>query len=433
MSRAVGWDYEGTKGKEQKFPDNNAIRYAAWMTAKLAQKRDMTNDAVQAHLWNYVKQNLAPGKMKTTGDLNSVTAHSQQQIDSLKKMIDSGAFDVSKPFNDVLAEKKLPRNKITQVTDPYSNVKYRKELQELAEKRGTTIMVSPVPGHESGFGFQADMDLDRLIQYRQDVLNAMIDESGHVRLLKELGVPHTVRTTLGTWGAVEPNFAIAFHNMDVESAMHYGRILGEAMLQDATIAVKPKTTGQEFGVRVRKKDGSEFADKDVVDMVGKVNPSESGLNFTLSTDRKSLTFVDDRYFDLWDDYKESHLTEFSQNIKNAIGEDYVQEFFTQDGDFHPHTGDGSERLEETWDKLGGTRRSHLQRTSDRLLYQPIWKVYSRWKSKLGEEKPAPRIPQRFGGHPKRDKQADATWNIKHGLPVRWDGKVGLTHWSRDKH
>lgn len=424
------------------FPSSGAIRYGQWMTTLLAKEYDLRPDQVQAHLWFYSKSNLSPKKKtankRSVGDgtYQSAAAYAAPEVAKIQQLVDAGKFDKTAPLTQALAGGTLPNFKSPVQSDPYTNVELLPELEALAEARAPRVMVSTKPGNARGYGFPEGTELRRLEMYHKALMDAITDDTGQIKILKEMGVVHKVRTTYGTWEGLEPTFELVLPGESMQTARMVASLLGDAFLQDAAVTAKPSWEGPQFGLLVRRPDGSAFDKDQLAEALRAVNPDQTaeGVQFSVTPDGTGLKFLDGVYWDKGDQYGEADSDAFMQRLSGLLGQDYSFEFFSQEGDLVDLTGPDAKDRSKVWDQGGLAGRPDLQRAAIRDLYQPTWSVYREYRGyrfnfPAGRETGSPlgRIQQ--AGLVTPDQGTDAAWNRRAGLPIRNDGKVPLTHWG----
>ena len=397
MSRVFGYRYKdidkdtGNVVDAAKFPSSQAIRYAMWMTNKLADEYGMKPDAVQANLWFYAKKNLTPkktsGKKTVVGDgtYESAANYAAPEIAAIQNLVDAGTFDKNNALTTALETGDRPSFESDVISDPFTNADFNDQLLALAEARAPRILVSSNPGNARGYGFPEGTTLEQLRDYNQEVLAAITDEDGQIKLLREMGIVHKVGDTFGTFERVEPTFEITFPGETFETAQFASKLLGEAMMQDGTITEKTSFGGQQFGIRVQKADGSQFSTEDLTNIYQQVNPEQSmdGLNFTRTGDGTGLKFLDGKYFEDSSKYGAKELDAFNDLISQYFNnEAYNLDLIAQESEYYDHTERSRSNREKTWNRSGIEGRSDLQRSAISSLYQPIHEVYGNWQRRL---------------------------------------------------
>ena len=397
MSRVFGYRYKdidkdtGNVVDFAKFPSQQSIRYAMWMTNKLAEEYGIKPDAVQANLWFYAKKNLTPkktsGKKTVVGDgtYESASNYAAPEIAAIQSLVDAGTFDKESALTTALETGERPSFTSDVKSDPFSNAAFNDQLLALAEARAPRVLVSSNPGNARGYGFPEGTTLQQLADYNQEVLAAISDEDGQIKLLREMGIVHKVGDTFGTFERVEPTFEITFPGETFKTAQFASKLLGEAMMQDGTITEKTSFDGQQFGVLVAKADGSQFSTEDLTKIYQQVNPEQSmdGLNFTRTGDGTGLKFLDGKYFEDSSKYSNKQLKEFQTQISEYFSnEGYNLELIAQESEYYDHTERSRSNRERTWNRSGIEGSSDLQRSAISSLYQPIHEVYGNWQRRL---------------------------------------------------
>ena len=446
MARVFGFRYKDIDKKTgqvvdaAKFPSAAAIRYGMMLTTELAKEYQLTPDQVQAYLWFFAKSNLSPKKETKggAGTFDSAFKYALPEMAVIRDMIRNGEFDKDNPITPAMDTATPPAFRSPVVSDPYTNVDLLDELTARAEAEGPRVLVSAKPGNARGYGFPEGTDVRSLLRYHRRVLREITDEQGRIKFLVEAGIPHQVRSTFGTWEGLEPTFEIVLPGETMKTARMVAAIMGDALLQDAAIPMQPAWGGQHYGITVKKADGTEFTQDEMSAILDKINPGNTteGLNFSATGDATGLKFLDDTFWEA-DNYGNAQLDAFAAKIKEAFGDGYTFETFTQQSDFIDLTREGGEDRVKIWDDNGLAGRPDLQRAAVNTLYKPIWSVYKHthdWVLGAGpvNESRSPLGLLRRSGQTGygRDLQSDARWNARAGLPIRQDGVVPLTHWGK---
>ena len=398
MSRVFGYRYRdidkktGNEVDFAKFPSAAAIRYSMWMTNKLAEEYGMKPDAVQANLWFYAKKNLTPkkssGKKVIVGDgtYQSAASYAAPEIAVIQGLVDAGTFNKDSALTTALETGERPSFTSDVKSDPFTNADHQDQLLALAEARAPRIAVSTNPGNKRGYGFPEGTTLQELSDYHQEVLAAITDEDGQIKLLREMGIVHQVVDTFGTFERVEPSFIITLPGETFETAQLASKLLGEAMMQDSTITEKTSFDGQQFGMLIEKADGSVFKTDDLVKIYQKVNPEseEYGINFTQLDNGTGLKFLDNNYFDENIEYGAKELDAFQDLMSQFFStEEYNITLIAQESELYEHNEKRSRKdRQKIWDQSGTEGSSDLQRSAISSLYQPIHEVYGNWQRRL---------------------------------------------------
>ena len=397
MSRVFGFrrkDYkknkDGSKGAlldASKISSENEYRYAQYLTSVLADEFGMSPNQMQATLWFYAKQNLSPlvdsGRKGGDGTLASAVKYSEREIDVIRDMIDSGTFDTNSSVSEALSEGVRPSNKPTQKNTPFSNVNEREQLMGVARARSPKLIASAVAGKGRGLAFPDDTPIETLIQYNQDVMAAIVDDGGQIPILRELGIPHEIAESAGSYTGYEPSIIIRLLGGTMQTADKLAPLIGDALLQDAVItsqAVYGKEGLPSF--MIRKTDRSEFTREEAMALAERVNPDKNpdGLNFNQPM-ADTLTFLDPR--SLSDDtYTDSQAKEFAGILINTLGDEYTMSVATTEGNYHG-SDQYREAIERAWNPDGAEGRPDIYDRTNDSLYEPVRKVYNEYAEKLG--------------------------------------------------
>jgi len=389
-----------------KIPGDLQYRYAQFLTSKLAEEFGVSPDRMQAALWFYAKTNLSPReKGGKPGTWPSARANSAKEIQYIQDMVDRGQFDKNNALTPALRAGIRPSNAVKTVTAPYSNTQQAEQLLDLARRRAPLALVSATPGNARGYGFPAGTPFEKVVEFNRKAIKAITDDDGQIPFLRELGIPHEIELSFGTYGELEPNIQVKLLGGTPQQAKVVANILGDALLQDAAIFGQPTTNEDRvnnFGITVMKADGSNFTVEELSSISNAVNPTKAtddGINFTL-IQPNVLSFLDSRSFG--DDYQfDTMLPEFSGKIQELLPKDISFEVagYTQEGDYFG-SEDYKSRIQEAWDSNGLGGSPDIFKRIDDTLYKPFWRTYSdfRKSNRLGSSgsarpapfKPAPR-------------------------------------------
>jgi len=437
-----------------KFSKDAELRYAMYMTSRLARDYNIQPQQAQALLWFYAKENLSPkddqeGAVVGDGTFDSATRFATKGIARIQEMVDSGEFNKDKPLYEGLDTEPTPfrsrpqretnaasvirkidkalgggelhkdlREKFTKdkpepaelrkrleaererqemlrdraAADDYSNTNMRLGISDMVVSRSPQVTVSFNPGVERGYGFPKDVTLEELVTFQDVQLEAITDSDGQIRILKELNIPHRISRTLGTYDRMEPSILINLPGMDMDTADMLANLLGDALLQDGALTVKPDHTAPEWVADVEKKDGSKYTQQELEEIYELVNKDKEryGLNFTMSFDEKALSFFDGAMFDLDDpaDYSIGMQYAFYNRMKGILSKGSmdldVGMMGTVSNYYEPKETDEQTGRTETYQgraeyfarRSGSPARSSvlLSRAND-LLYEPAWESY----------------------------------------------------------
>ena len=420
MSRVFGFrkkDFDKKSGAlvdAAKFSGENEYRYGQYLTSVLADEFGMTPNQMQATLWFYAKDKLTPknkgdedkAKKKLEklrkkaeaegvefdetaprygdGTPESSALYAAPEIQKIESMIADGTFDTSTPLADSLADGVRPRNKPAQKTTPFSTVNEREGLMDLARARSPKLIASAVAGKGRGLAFPDDTPIETLVQYNQDVMAAIVDDGGQIPILRELGIPHEIEESAGTFTGYEPSIMIRLLGGNLETANKLAPLLGDALLQDSVItsqAVYAQAGLPAFVVV--KKDGSDFSREDAMTLAESMNPSKDpdGINFNQPMN-DTLMFLDSRSMKEGFEYTELNAEEFYSKLTNELGDSYSVVIANTQGDYHG-SDQYREAIEKAWNSDGEAGSSNIYDRTNASLYEPVRKVYNEYAEKLG--------------------------------------------------
>ena len=443
------------------FPRDKNIRYAMYMTSKLAGEFGITPQQAQAGLWFYAKNNLSPKEGDgLEGTWESTTQFAQKGIARVRQMIKDGEWNKDTPlyegldtqptpFRNATSVEKSRTKKIKEIREAlktakgaektkllkdlevnieahkeamergWSNAYFRDDVTAVALAQSPQAVVSFNPGQARGFGFPKNTTLEELVEYQRSVLKAITDDAGRIRILHELGIPHTITETMGTYERMEPSYLITMSpGTDMETVNMVANLLGDAMLQDAAISSQPDLEGPKWVAHVEKSDGTEYTQDELEHVYAHLNRSKDpeGKNFTLSSDGRSLMFLDDQMISYQRDvsfgipggkdrYSDADTLAFYNNLRSdlidfpgdldirmaGVESNYYVSESEEDGRVETY----QTRAEYFASLSGSPRRSSLllARAND-LLYKPAWSAYQEHVKRRGyepENNVAPRI------------------------------------------
>ena len=398
MSRVFGFrrkDYKKNKDGSQgalldaaKIGSENEYRYAQYLTSVLADEYGMSPNQMQATLWFYAKQNLSPlldsNKKGSDGTLTSAVEYSRREIEVIEGMVNDGTFDTNSAASEALAGGVRPSNKPAQKSTPFSTVNERDQLMEVARARSPKLIASAVAGKGRGLAFPDDTPIETLVQYNQDVMAAIVDDGGQIPILRELGIPHEIEESAGTFTGYEPSIMIRLLGGNLETANKLAPLLGDALLQDSVIT--SQAVYAEAGLpafKVVKTDGSDFSREDAMTLAESMNPSKDpdGINFNQPMN-DTLMFLDSRSMKEGFEYTELHAKEFYSSLNNELGDGYAVSVITTQGNYHG-SDQYREAIERAWNSESAEGRPDIYDRTNASLYEPVRKVYNEYAEKLG--------------------------------------------------
>ena len=394
MARAFGFrrkNYkDGNLVDAAMIPGDLQYRYAQYLTSYLAQEFGVTPNQMQAALWFVAKDTLSPKKGKAgAGTWVSSRKFAQPEAKVIEQQIEDGVFDTTSPLTPALEKGVRPRNAPKVKQDPYTNYLQIDELTELAAQRAPRVLASANPGNARGYGFPETVSLEEIVAFNKGALDVITDQDGQIPFIRQMGIPHVVESSFGTYEGIEPNIQIRLLDGTLEQANFVGNVLGDALLQDAVVTEKPiYDQGSQVGIATTKADGSVFTEEEVMAIANKANPDKDpyGLNFTLVDGGRALAFTDGRTFDRkeFPDYTPEMSEEFADKVLNAFDNDvqYVYSQYTQQGNYYESEGySGAIRGEGNTESFPGS--SDILSTVNDTLYKPFWDYYTAEAERIG--------------------------------------------------
>ena len=396
MARVFGFRRKGYDKKTGNLVDAAMIpgdlqyRYAQYLTSYLAEEFNITPNQAQAALWFYAKSNLSPkaDKKEGAGTWDSAKRKSAKEINAIEEQIADGTFDRNVSVTPALRKGVRPRNAVKVKQNAYTNFINMPELEALAEARAPLVTVSANPGNARGYGFPDTVTIDEMFDFHEQALDAITDKDGQIPFLRRLGIAHKIELTAGTYEGLEPSFQIKLLSGSKPQALLATSILGDALLQDAAIAVKPAyKTGNQVGLAVRKPDGSAFTRAELEAISTTANPEKDpeGMNFT-AVRPDTLVFMDGRTFDpsTAASYTEDMLEEFGTKLLTSLdtGLQYDIQAYYQESDY-VGSESYSENIRQIRDQGSVPGSSGIFDTLDRELYKPFWETYTQAAARIG--------------------------------------------------
>ena len=401
MARVFGWLQKakdpktGNRVDAAKIPGDNSYRYAQFLTSKLAEEFDVRPDQMQAALWFHGKKYLAPKPKKGKKNLGpgtweSASKYSVSEIQAIQKQVSDGIFNQEQPLTIALAKGIRPESTITTPTKPYSNV-VTPELLEAARELAPRVVVSTTPGYDRGFGIKATLEQQKKLRDRGR--EAITDKDGKIPFITELGIPHEVVTSFGTYAGVEPNILIRLLGGTLAQSNFVANVLGDALLQDSAINEQMAYDGKQHGVGVLKNDQTPFTEAEILVIAQSINPDKNpdGNNFTQIAPN-TLTFLDPRQFNDEISYDDAMAVEFMQSIANAMPSGLQLDIgtYSQNGDFNSHER-YRQNIKESWSESISTGSPDLLARINDTLYKPYWAVYTEFAREAGETGATPQV------------------------------------------
>ena len=319
MARVFGWRFlkeetvseinpkTGRKVKKKTEVDDAVItgekqyRYAQYLTAKVAQRLGIQSDQAQALLWLYAKDNLSPKKdrsrakhLKDHPEIPEGTwADAKLFVElegELQRMQDAIGKE-SMPF-EIPEDARVQYDGGT-VRYPYTN-DYRRiqDIEDQIAAASPQGRVSTTPGEASGFSYPKSTKLQDLRQFHEDVLHRLLDDFGHLPLLRDLGITHQVLTNRpGSYQRVEPGFEIRLINATAKMNRQVAALLGHLFGQDAAVSIKADPSGGFPGLLLKNSEG--FTDTELEEIYQAVNPRRrpNGINFSVTDDGLLFLFI----------------------------------------------------------------------------------------------------------------------------------------------
>ena len=385
------------------IPGDLQYRYAQYLTSYLAEEFNITPNQAQAALWFYAKSNLSPkaDKKEGAGTWESAKRKSAKEISAIEDQIAEGVFNKNESITPALRKGVRPRNAVKVKQNPYTNFINMPELEALAEARAPSVTVSANPGNARGYGFPSTVTTEELFDFHEQALSAITDRDGQIPFLRRLGIPHKIELTAGTYEGLEPSFQIKLLGGTKAQAILATSVLGDALLQDAAIAVKPSyKTGSQVGLAVRKPNGSAFTREELEAIATTANPDKDpeGMNFT-AVRPDTLVFMDGRTFDpsVAESYTEDMLEEFGTKLLTSLdtGLQYDIQAYYQESDY-VGSEDYSGNIKQIRDQGSVPGSSGIFDTLDRELYKPFWDTYTQAATRIGftpESTARPRVEE----------------------------------------
>jgi SAM-dependent methyltransferase len=392
MARAVGWlRRKKKKGKwvdAAIIPDIKPYRYAQFITSYLAHEFGVTPQEAQAAIW-FVAKNRLGGKAGKPGTWKSAYSFTKPERSLITQMIADNKFSRSTALTPALqgdqikASNRIYAKKIV----PYSNFHQDDAIQKLASDTAPIAAVSAKPGNARGYGLPEQTPYMAVSAHNRATAQAIMDKDDQIPFIREMGVPHKVILSEGTFGSLEPNILVKLLGGTDAQTEYIASILGDALLQDVAITVRPRyDIGEYIGLMVRKGDKSAFTEAEMRLINEAVNPNKDiyGYNFT-KLKENGLVFIDGRQYD--DTVTYDTVTMYPAFVNNLMssmpaGLDLVSEQFHQDGKLIEN-----EDYQATARRIGPQIRRpftpDLLRRIDDTLYRPAWEQYQKTVRNLG--------------------------------------------------
>lgn len=236
--------------------DTDQYRFAQYMMAKVADDLGKDPDEVQAALWFYAKNQLAPkeslahlgGKewVKRVGEQGtwkSAKVYAQHEYKQLEKLLDK---DNALPGLQ-LQKLKFEQNQFSSWGQDFVDV--IKRIGAVSTRTGEQAFKKKGEGrYKGGLGVGAGIRAtdEQLQALHQDVFERIAPDGETVEGLKELDTlfktKHRIVHTVGSFeGKLEPNFSIVVEGTRSDTVGRvYSAVLGDALGQDAAVWYVPR-------------------------------------------------------------------------------------------------------------------------------------------------------------------------------------------------
>jgi len=229
MQRFFGFLRKDKQGKTLGINESNH-RYIQYLTSKIAEDMGVAPSQAQAYMWQWARENMSD--VKSVGTWAEAVKYSKNSIKEWNK-VQSPVTNINAKFG----EGAKPGYTGSQKTGPYSNVLYTDAIMKEINRKSPKVLASFVPGKARGF-LTGEVNLKKAREYDDAVFKAITDESGQIKFLKDIKIPHEVVRTMGSYGNLETSYQIILPGASLETAEMVAAYLGDAGLQDSAIHYK---------------------------------------------------------------------------------------------------------------------------------------------------------------------------------------------------
>ena len=353
---------------------------------------------VQALIWADQRY-TGPTRISNEGSYEAARRESSQELSEIKLMKQDGSFNSNRPLNGkFIYEPEYSTN----IKDDPMSTEVSKDLYNVTMNQSPSLAIELKPG--VGRGYLPENPIVNgnplsFFDYRNfqlDVLKSITD-GNQIKFLQDLGISHRVTESAGSYkdGFAVPNLVIQFPNSTATEIKDYGRLLGDAFLQDAVVYFKASTRGrQSTGVMFVKPDNSLLTQTELNDLVRDLKNIDRDFDFTLLAGHKVGPMVlDPKSFLEGQPYDKRQYANFLRKLVPLAKEKgYTLESFNGDSSYLAYetgqegtSGSGySNALERVRSKRGGLESSSLQRAALSNLYIPIYKKYEKFARQLDD-------------------------------------------------
>ena len=407
MIKQYGMDGLSTKGNPSTTATENEYRFMQAINSILAGAENyeidgltynFTPSQVQALLWADQRfEGETASKISNEGSYESAEINSKKQIEELKQMQNEGTFDKNNSFSGkfISPPRYYSGKKSGSIFDTNTHENFYKAALETAPQ----IVLNFNTGINRGYlpnKLNAPITFDAWEKYHEKLIQS-ISSNGKIKFLSDLGIPHEITGTLGSWknGNPIPSITIQLPGSDQQIQKALTAIFTDAFMQDSAILKRPTSQGvAKSALLITKPDGNRFTVKELTsltDQLSKINKDGTPLDFNLSPTKRTGIIISDPKINN-DNYTAENAKDFVNLINPIIQstgmrlEKYGEESELYEYGKNTDNSTGTRgAIQQLGDRIGFKQSSDLQRTALRDFYIPAYETYKQFAKELGLE------------------------------------------------
>ena len=407
MIKQYGMDGLSTKGNPSTTATENEYRFMQAINSILAGAENyeidgltynFTPSQVQALLWADQRfEGETASKISNEGSYESAEINSKKQIEELKQMQNKGTFDKNNSFSGkfISPPRYYSGKKSGSIFDTNTHENFYKAALETAPQ----IVLNFNTGINRGYlpnKLNAPITFNAWEKYHEKLIQS-ISSNGKIKFLSDLGIPHEITGTLGSWknGNPIPSITIQLPGSDQQIQKALTAIFTDAFMQDSAILKRPTSQGvAKSALLITKPDGNRFTVKELTSLtneLSKINKDGTPLDFNLSPTKRTGIIISDPRINN-DNYTTENAKDFINLINPIIQstgmrlEKYGEESELYEYGKNTDNSTGTRgAIQQLGDRIGFKQSSDLQRTALRDFYIPAYETYKQFAKELGLE------------------------------------------------
>ena len=403
--------FYGLTGKDKTSATNTEYRIMQAMNALVAdfygntfKMKDgtpinLTNPSeLQALIWDYQRYSGAT-KINNEAQFASSKKTAAKQISEINLMIETGRFNKERPFSDKFVH--APRFTTKERGGFDTNISDAHYNAILNNSSVLAVEVNPGFGRRA-IPYDATIDGKRITQadYFNNFLKVVdaITDGNQIRAFSELGIPNSLVLSAGSYQGSELalNMIARFPNSSKQEMLNYAKIMGDALLQDSVMYLKPIPRGkQASAVIFEKKDGNQFTQEELNNLTLDLKLLDPDAGFTqFAGSRVGPMILDSNSFRENIEYDGTVFQEFLDKMKDlADNSGYTLRKFGNDVEFvnyekeEGNTTGYRGAYEQIRNRGSAKQPSDIQRVFLSNLHIPAYKIYREFAGRVDNFSP----------------------------------------------